>query len=725
MAYSTFPAYTEDITVAGALLADRIGRLFESVAGKAPLKRIDLESLPNLTIKVEKVQLIDRFTNRSLVGTLYVTTTHVIFIADDHSKEIWVLHGLIGSVERGSMTAAGCPLTITCKNFLILSLKIARDRDCQDLLETLQMCSRPVNVEEVFAFSYVRPGAEKDLSAGTSSEWTAIDLDAEFRRQGVDNKWKMVDFNGEYQYCDTYPRRLMVPSAASTQTLIGSCQFRSRARLPVLTYWHRANSAAICRCAQPLTGFSARCVEDEQLMDHIAKANAHCGVLHLVDTRPRVNAMVNKVQGKGFEDERNYTNMRFHFFDIDNIHVMRGSLQKLVDACHRMRTVTEFWKGVESSGWLRHVREVLKCAGFLSDSVARGISCVVHCSDGWDRTAQTISVAQLLLDPYFRTIDGFRTLVEKDWLAFGHKFLDRCGHAGGASEEASKEFSPVFTQFLDVVWQVMCQYPRAFEFHERFLIEVHDHSHSGQFGTFLGNCDKDRMDLRLTTRTECLWAHLDRKRDDYLNPTYQPGKFSVLVPDTRAQAIHFWRSMYNRFDDGIIPRESIDQVAIVTLEHVGVLEAHHTALQARIAELKAAMGRRASLADSGHSSGGGGVISSAVGDNNQTATLGKSSSCWDAESGVYDTTNSNSLLMLDEPELSAVAVRWRSLRGVVDCQACAAHFGATDRRLHCYRCGSIFCRRCLETNADARLCKNCADEIRPTSPLVTSTVVVP
>lgn len=73
-----------------------------------------------------------------------------------------------------------------------------------------------------------------------------------------------------------------------------------------------------------------------------------------------------------------------------------------------MRTVTEFWKGIESSGWLRHVREVLKCGAFLADSVARGISCVVHCSDGWDRTAQTISVAQLLLDPYFRTIDGFR-----------------------------------------------------------------------------------------------------------------------------------------------------------------------------------------------------------------------------------------------------------------------------------------------------------------------------
>jgi len=32
-------------------------------------------------------------------------------------------------------------------------------------------------------------------------------------------------------------------------------------------------------------------------------------------------------------------------------------------------------------------------------------------SDGWDRTAQTCSLAQMLLDPYYRTIKGFIVLV--------------------------------------------------------------------------------------------------------------------------------------------------------------------------------------------------------------------------------------------------------------------------------------------------------------------------
>jgi len=32
----------------------------------------------------------------------------------------------------------------------------------------------------------------------------------------------------------------------------------------------------------------------------------------------------------------------------------------------------------------------------------------VHCSDGWDRTAQTCSLACIMLDPYYRTIEGFQ-----------------------------------------------------------------------------------------------------------------------------------------------------------------------------------------------------------------------------------------------------------------------------------------------------------------------------
>ena len=40
------------------------------------------------------------------------------------------------------------------------------------------------------------------------------------------------------------------------------------------------------------------------------------------------------------------------------------------------------------------------------------MSVVVHCSDGWDRTAQTCSLASIMLDPYYRTIHGFQVCVQ-------------------------------------------------------------------------------------------------------------------------------------------------------------------------------------------------------------------------------------------------------------------------------------------------------------------------
>ena len=46
--------------------------------------------------------------------------------------------------------------------------------------------------------------------------------------------------------------------------------------------------AALCRCSQPLAGFSARCVEDEQMLQAIRRANPSSKFMYVIDTRPKV-----------------------------------------------------------------------------------------------------------------------------------------------------------------------------------------------------------------------------------------------------------------------------------------------------------------------------------------------------------------------------------------------------------------------------------------------------
>jgi hypothetical protein len=77
---------------------------------------------------------------------------------------------------------------------------------------------------------------------------------------------------------------------------------------------------------------------------------------------------------------------------------------------------------LDRSGWLKHIKNIIDGALLIVKSVENKTNVLVHCSDGWDRTSQLCSLAEICLDPYFRTIDGFMVLVEKEWCSFGYKF---------------------------------------------------------------------------------------------------------------------------------------------------------------------------------------------------------------------------------------------------------------------------------------------------------------
>lgn len=53
----------------------------------------------------------------------------------------------------------------------------------------------------------------------------------------------------------------------------------------------------------------------------------------------QLNAMANRATGKGYENEDNYTNIKFQFIGIENIHVMRNSQQKLIEGIYTVAYV--------------------------------------------------------------------------------------------------------------------------------------------------------------------------------------------------------------------------------------------------------------------------------------------------------------------------------------------------------------------------------------------------
>uniref|UniRef100_A0A4W4GY42 Uncharacterized protein n=2 Tax=Electrophorus electricus TaxID=8005 RepID=A0A4W4GY42_ELEEL len=532
--------------------------------------------------KVERVQLADRSSSRrAQVGTLYLTAFHTIFVDNEVHNELWVLHSLVCNVEKLSITSCGYPLLIRCKNFQVIQLLIPKENDCNDVFVSLLRLSRTERYEELYCFSFM-PNVDK---AARGQAWDFLNLKAEYNRMGVSNKlWHTTSVNREYRVCDTYPADLYVPKSASLPVIVGSSRFRSKGRFPTLSYYYRETQAVICRSSQPLSGFSARCLEDEQMLEAIMKSNPGSRFMYVVDTRPKLNAMANRATGKGYENEDNYTNIKFQFIGIENIHVMRNSQQKLIEVSDLPSpSMGEFLLGLETSDWLKHIKSILAAGTFIAKAVAEeGVSVLVHCSDGWDRTTQVCSLASVLLDPFYRTLKGLMVLIEKDWVSFGHKFSHRYGHV----VEEPKEASPVIDQFLECVWQLMEQFPCAFEYNERFLISIYNHVHSCHYGNFICNSEKERKDLGIREKTHSLWPHLWKNKVDFVNPLFRADHSQtkgVLQPLTTPYCFKFWRGLYNHFDRGLHPRQSVLDSLMAIKEETQQLEEVLTIYQQKLA----------------------------------------------------------------------------------------------------------------------------------------------
>lgn len=150
----------------------------------------------------------------------------------------------------------------------------------------------------------------------------------------------------------------------------------------------------------------------------------------IVDARPTVNALAMQAVGLGSENMDNYRFATKVYLGIDNIHVMRDSLNKVIDTLKEsdLTSLSPNRDILAKSGWLKHIVGLLDGASIIARQVALQHSHVlIHCSDGWDRTSQLSALSQLCLDPYYRTLEGFIVLVEKDWLSFGHMFHHRSG----------------------------------------------------------------------------------------------------------------------------------------------------------------------------------------------------------------------------------------------------------------------------------------------------------
>ena len=390
------------------------------------------------------------------------------------------------------------------------------------------------------------------------------------RMNGYDemaSPWAPITANSNYGLCSSYPSVLIGPrsivgdgASESGISLLRRCAaFRSENRFPALTFGSKHHGGSIWRSSQPKVGLQGnRSIDDESYLHAIgeeakranlaADTRAEGGVgsgtgrppneflrmlcgrnnesdlilegvssscmLKIMDMRPKSAAMANRTQGYGYENTNYYRGTTLNFYGIGNIHAVRDAYQKVNALCISPNASDIQWMQlVENTNWTSMTRLILSASWQTAFHVHYNrLPVLLHCSHGWDRTSQVSALAQLMLDPYYRTIKGFSTLVEKDFMSFGHPLHTRCGHGEGKNEQGGDEgqLAPIFLQFLDCVFQLVHQWPDYFEFNTRYLLLLSEHIYSCRFGTFLCDSEREREVVAGTRqRTYCLWEYLD------------------------------------------------------------------------------------------------------------------------------------------------------------------------------------------------------------------------
>ncbi|KAJ6892549.1 phosphatidylinositol-3-phosphatase myotubularin-1 isoform X1 [Populus alba x Populus x berolinensis] len=585
--------------------------------------------------------------NTDEAGTLIVTNFRLIFLSEGTENIIALGTIPLATIEKFSKmvvknqsaprqsekTPSQRLLQVIGRDMRIIVFGFRpKTKQRRAIYDGLLRCTKPSRPWDLYAFSC---GPSKFTNANPKvrllNECFRL-LGKGFRSASIDmidkgsytlsnELWRISNVNSNYIMCPSYPFALIVPKSISDEEVVHASSFRSKGRLPVVSWCHPGTGAVLARSSQPLVGLmmNMRSNTDEKL---VAALCSQLGgdkkgrrKLYIADARPRKNALANVAMGGGSESPSHYFQSEVVFFGIDNIHAMRESLSRLRDYLDTHGSTSSdgklsllrhggwTWGGgnlssmsasvatLGDSGWLIHVQSVLAGSAWIAARVAlESASVLVHCSDGWDRTSQLISLANLLLDPYYRTFTGFQALNEKDWLAFGHPFEERMGmptvsgcsdkpldlsrqssvgsfpsspmrQSSGSfapqapsSSHAQNQYSPIFLQWIDCVSQLLRMYPFAFEFSSAFLVDLLDSVLSCRFGNFFCNSEKERQLVGVSESCGCLWAYMADLRSSegrshvHYNLFYSPLKHNgPLLPPAAALAPTLWPQFHLRW----------------------------------------------------------------------------------------------------------------------------------------------------------------------------------
>ena len=445
---------------------------------------------------------------------------------------------------------------ITLKDYRNFIFKFSPN-SFKEFSEIIEKFALPEKSKNYFNYAYYYKKLYYKENPSKKKENIKIyDFKKEFQRQGIDlssdnnKQFKILD-NSDFTFCETYPKNLIIPFDINDKDLNEGASFRTKNRFPTLTYYYKKYGNCIWRSSQTKSGFNGVNQGDVLLLTKIANNQKLC----IYDARPFLNAYANKLKGAGYENINNYPkiDMDLIFCGMSNIHAVRNSYQKLMNNfSYNTNNETTIFSNITNSGWYEAIIILLKSSFQIYNSILKKCNILIHCSDGWDRTSQLCATSQILLDKYYRTLDGFICLIEKDWLSFGHQFRYRSGYYSPVDSPSNvsneNQFSPIFLQWLDSIYQLMSQNYSKFQFNFNLISLLAEEIFTGKYGTFLFNNDREREEFHENNKTLSIWNYIKDNEDKFINKLYNPDDDRGLMINFKK--VKLWREYFYRFEKG-------------------------------------------------------------------------------------------------------------------------------------------------------------------------------
>ncbi|ELP90169.1 myotubularin, putative [Entamoeba invadens IP1] len=431
----------------------------------------------------------------------------------------------------------------------------------------------PRTTSEIFAF--------RGIDITQSVESRIVDPMFDFQRIGVVGDKRFViaenifktfsnDKSSLVFKCESYPEKVLLPFG--NYDMGSLTNYRAKGRFPIIS-WVGPNMQCLARSSQPLVGTFGQnvCDDDIQILESLKNLSPQKTII-VFDARPKLSAKATRIQGGGMETQLSYPFCTFVNLSMDGIKEIKQSFYSLLKVLFfgDKRSYT-FVLDINNSKWLQEIDQLISYSIDIAKKLYNGSSILIHCRNGWDITCQLISLVLIMLDPYYRTIEGFLVLIQREWISAGHRFSLRTGcgvtwaidplpsltsafpnlkrvnqssFREGLDSINDKATSPIFFQFLEAVHLVLVNGKNNFQFNDKLLIFLADSLYDAKFSWFFENTVQHAS----LKNTLSLPSYILSNVNDFLNPSFI-AITTPYFPSFIMSNVSIWEDYYFRNND--------------------------------------------------------------------------------------------------------------------------------------------------------------------------------